>query len=258
VHFAFLGTSGAVASMRRDTTALVFVGREESVLVDCGGSPVQRLRLAGVDPATLAHVVITHIHPDHAYGLPSLVQNLYLMKRTAPLTVSCREEHVAPLRAVLAAFGLEGRAGMFPLAFAGAALRPGEPLAVTASFSIAAAPNLHGAMPNMAVRFDVGDPARAVVYSSDTGPCDAVVDLARGAHTLIHEATFSAATAERYGAHSTAADAGEIAARAGVQRLILTHIDAQYHDRVDALAEEARGRFPGPVEIAEELIPYPI
>ena len=262
MHFAFLGTSGAVASMRRDTTALVFVGREESVLVDCGGSPVQRLRLAGVDPATLAHVVITHIHPDHAYGLPSLVQNLFLLKRAAPLTVSCREEHVEPLRAVLAAFGLHGRPGMFPLELAGAAPgaapAAGARLAATASFAITAAPNAHGTMPNMALRFDVGDPGRAVVYSSDTGPCDAVVDLARGAHTLIHEATFSAATAERYGAHSTAAEAGEIAARAGVQRLILTHIDAQYHDDVEALAEEARERFSGAVEIAEELIPYPI
>jgi ribonuclease Z len=211
-----------------------------------------------VDPATLAHVVITHIHADHAYGLPSLVQNLFLMKRAAPLTVSCREEHVEPLRAVLAAFGLLGRAGMFPLDLAGAPAEPGARLGGTASFSILAAPNLHGTMPNMAVRFDVGLPGRAVVYSSDTAPCDAVVDLARGAHTLIHEATFSAATAERYGAHSTAAEAGEIAARAGVQRLILTHIDAQYHDGVEALAEEARGRFSGSVEIAEELIPYPI
>ena len=62
----------------------------------------------------------------------------------------------------------------------------------------------------------------------------------------------------RVGAHSTAAEAGEIAARAGVRRLILTHIDATHHDEVSALAVEARARFPGEVEIAEELVPYPL
>jgi ribonuclease Z len=90
VHLAFLGTSGAVPSLRRDTTSLVFVGASDAVLVDCGGSPIQKLLLAAVDPATLAHVVITHVHADHAYGLPALVQGLRLLGRRAPLTVSCR------------------------------------------------------------------------------------------------------------------------------------------------------------------------
>ena len=73
MHFAFLGTSAAVPSVDRDTTSLVFVGAGESVLIDCGSSPVQKLLRAGVDPATLVRVIITHMHADHAYGLPSLV-----------------------------------------------------------------------------------------------------------------------------------------------------------------------------------------
>jgi len=97
-----------------------------------------------------------------------------------------------------------------------------------------------------------------VVYSSDTEPCEAVVRLAAGAHTLIHEATFLHRDRGRFGAHSTAAEAGQIAAKAGVERLILTHIDALYHGEVQALAEEARAQFGGPVEIAEEFRPYPL
>jgi len=258
VHFAFLGSSGALPSIRRDNTSLVFVGREEAVLVDCGGSPLQKLLLAGVDPAVLAHVVITHIHADHAYGLPALVQSLMVLKREAPLTVSCREEHVEALRSVLAAFNLLERPGMFSVVLAGVPGRPRHPVAATASFAISASPNSHGAMANLALRIDVAGAERAVVYSSDTEPCDAVVELARGADILIHEATFSARAAERIGAHSTAAEAGEIAARAGVRRLILTHIDAPFHAEPAALAEEARARFAGEVEVAEELVPYPL
>ena len=237
---------------------MVFVGRNDSVLVDCGGSPLQKLLLAAVDPATLAHVVITHLHVDHAYGLPALVQSLILTRREAPLTVSCREEHVEPLRAVLGAFGLLGRPGAFALELAGVPTRQGAPVAATASFRITAAPNDHGTMPNLAVRVDAAD-GGAVVYSSDTSPCDAVVELARGAETLVHEATFTAARESgRVGAHSTAAEAGEIAARAAVRRLILTHIDPAFHDDPSSLVREAAARFSGEVEIAEELVPYPI
>jgi len=83
-----------------------------------------------------------------------------------------------------------------------------------------------------------------------------VVALARGADTLIHEATFAGGGRGRLGAHSTAAEAGEVAARAGVRRLILTHIDPDHHGEVEAMADQARARFAGAVEIARELIPY--
>jgi ribonuclease Z len=257
VHFVFLGTSGAVPSRERDTTSLVFVGGGESVLVDCGGSPVQKLLRAGVEPSTLARVIITHIHADHAYGLPSLIQGLRLTGRTEPLRIACREEHAGPLRDLLGLFRLLDRPGMFPLQFDPVPARPGFALAATASsLSITASPNAHGAMANMALRFGAPAGGRAVVYSSDTAPCDAVVALARGADTLIHEATFAEPGGP--GSHSTAAEAGEVAARAGVRRLILTHIGAEHHGEVESLAGQARERFAGPVEVARELVPYPL
>jgi ribonuclease Z len=112
-------------------------------------------------------------------------------------------------------------------------------------------------MPNFAVRVDVAG-GGAVVYSSDTQPCEAVVALSRGADTLIHEATFPERHRGRFGVHSTAAEAGQVAARAGVRRLILAHIEADYHDEVDALADEARKHFGGVVEVARELALYPL
>jgi ribonuclease Z len=258
MHFAFLGSGAAVASIRRDTTSLVFVGRDDAVLVDCGGSPIQKLGLAAVDPLMLSHVVITHIHPDHAYGLPSLVQSLLLLGRREPLTVACREEHVEPLQSVLAVFGLLDRPELFPVAWIGVPPQEGALVATTPSFRVSASPNAHGSMPNMAVRFDPRDGGAPVAYSSDTQPCDAVASLAQGAHTLVHEATFAERGGARVGAHSTAAEAGAIAARAGVQRLILAHIDRPYHPDPGALVEEARTRFAGAVEVADEFVPYPL
>ena len=258
MHFAFLGTSGAVASAERDTTSLVFVSRAGSILVDCGGGPVHRLRRLGLDPRALSHVVVTHVHPDHAYGLPSLVQNLALVGRRAALAVVCRPEHVEPLQALLGVFALwPARQTTFPLDFAPVSLEVGALAFESGGLRVRTAPNAHGAMPNFAVRVEP-DTGPAVVYSSDTEPADSVVALARGADTLVHEATFPERHRGRYGAHSTAVDAGRVAARAGVRRLILTHIDADYHGEVEALAAEARAAFGGTVEVARELVSYPL
>lgn len=258
MHFAFLGTSGAVPSLRRDNTSLVFADGDDAILVDVGGSPVQKLLLAAVDPLGLAHVVITHLHVDHAYGLPSLVRNLQTLGRRAPLTVWCRPEHTRPLHDLLGLFQLWNRADMYPVTVSPVPAGEGVTVAATAGLAVTASPNAHGNMENMAVRVSPRDGGGAVVYSSDTEPCDEVVRLATGADTLIHDATYLDRSVPRHGVHATAGEAGEIASRAGVRRLILTHIDHTHHDETAALVTEARTRFGGIVEVAEELIPYPM
>ena len=255
-RFGFLGTSGAVPSAGRDTISLVFEDDAGLMLVDCGGSPVQRLRRLGLDPLRLAQVMVTHLHPDHAYGLPALLQSLMLLGRAAPLPIVCRPEHVEPLGTLLGLFGLAGRT-RFETPFRPIDLAAGARAFTLGTLAVSTTPNEHGAMPNFAVRVDVVG-GGAVVYSSDTQPCEAVVTLARGADTLVHEATFPQRHRGRFGVHSTAAEAGEVAARAGVRRLILAHIEADYHDEVDALAEEARKHFGGVVEVARELTMYPL
>lgn len=258
MHFVFLGTSGAIPGAARDTTSLAFVGCPEVLLVDVGGSPVQKLRAAGIDPLGLSHVLITHIHPDHAYGLPALIQNLILLGRTAALPLFCRAEHVDALAGLLDLFDLRTRKHSFPTPIHGVEPREGIEVLRTDSFVVSASPNAHGRMPNLALRFDVSPRGHAVVYSSDTEPCDEVVRLARGADALIHEATFPDRDRGRFGAHSTAGEAGRVAAQAGVRRLILCHIEADYHGELPSLAAEARAHFNGVIEVAEEFRPYPL
>jgi len=253
-RFAFLGTSGALTSDRRDNTSIVVEADGAAVLLDCSGAAVHRLRRLGVDPLALTHVVVTHLHVDHSYGLPSLVRQLMLLGRQPPLTVVCRPEHVEAIQTLLRLFNLWQRPNAFRLTVTPIDLAPGARAFTTGGLAVSTAPNAHGPMPNFAVRVEAGG-AGAVVYSSDTTPCDAVAELARGVRTLVHEATYLERDRApgHHTAHSTGAEAGEIAARAGVERLLLTHVGAEYHDDVGALAAEARGRFGGQVEVAEEL-----
>jgi ribonuclease BN (tRNA processing enzyme) len=85
------------------------------------------------------------------------------------------------------------------------------------------------ALENWAVRLD-----DRLCYTGDTAPCAAVDELASGCRVLLAEA--AGFDADRPAYHLTAGDAGRLAARAGVQLLVLTHLRA-WHDAAALLAE---------------------
>ncbi len=88
-------------------------------------------------------------------------------------------------------------------------------------------------------------PGRTVVISGDTRPHPALERLATGADLLVHEATFAhedLARARETG-HTTAREAAELATRAGVKRLVLTHISPRYSRDAPELLAEARALF---------------
>ena len=93
-------------------------------------------------------------------------------------------------------------------------------------------------------------PGRKIVICGDTGVTPAVIDLARGADVLVHEATFLKDQAERAAAvgHSTAEGAARAAREAGVKTLILTHFSPRYESdsesRMPDLLAEAQAVFP--------------
>ncbi|MBF8376723.1 ribonuclease Z [Alicyclobacillus mali] len=94
---------------------------------------------------------------------------------------------------------------------------------------------------------DPAEPGRVIAILGDTRPCEAAVELARGADCLVHEATFLDRHAHLASAffHSTARQAAEIAREAEAKCLILTHVSARYERaEEDEILAEARAIFP--------------
>jgi ribonuclease Z len=109
----------------------------------------------------------------------------------------------------------------------------------------------------------VGAPrsGRSLVYTGDTRPSLAVVQAAKEADLLIHEATFGGdelARAKETG-HSTAAEAARVALEAGARRLVLTHISSRYNRDTSELLAEAKAVFPETVIARDGMtieVPY--
>jgi ribonuclease BN (tRNA processing enzyme) len=104
-------------------------------------------------------------------------------------------------------------------------------------------------VPNAGLRMAAG--GRVVAYTGDTGPAPELVDLARDVDVYLAEATHPERVPAELAAYlSSAVQAGETAARAGVGQLLLTHLWPGTDPEV-SLAAAARG-YAGPVAVATE------
>jgi ribonuclease BN (tRNA processing enzyme) len=92
----------------------------------------------------------------------------------------------------------------------------------------------------------ITNPAGAsFVYSGDTGYCETIIDLARGAEVFLCEASWTHSPDRPPNLHLSGTEAGRIATAAGVGELLLTHIPP-WTSREDVISE-AKAEFGGPV-----------
>ena len=241
-----LGTAHALTTADRDNTALFFDSPDGGLLIDCPGSPFQKLLRAGADPRRLRGVVLTHVHIDHIYGLPSLFQELWLAGRTEPLPIYANA-HTLPVAEQL--LGLLRTDKYKPHAvFQTISEEEGALLIDQEEYDIITAPVRH-VVPTVAIKVVPKLGRRAAVHSADTLPAPSLVDLARDAGILFHDASHW----EENDAHATPEEAAKVAQEAGVEELIVIH----YGEEVGRDPEKVRARcakhFDGPVRLAAEM-----
>jgi ribonuclease Z len=290
----FAGTGGSVPTARRGLPATLVRRGADKLLIDCGeGTQRQLLRSVGLPDIT--EVFLTHLHVDHWLGLPGMVKSFELRDRTAPLTVfgpPGTEALMASMHRVIGrlryrfrvvdlepdaivefdgyevhALRVRHRGEAYGYALLEDA-RPGRFDAQLAQrLGVRPGPDF-GRLQRGEVVGDVrpeqvvGEERRGrrLVFSGDTAPCDMVRVAADAADVLVHEATFTSEERDRAleTGHSTARQAAELAAEAGVELLALTHVSTRYAG--GEIRDEARAVFPR-TEVPRDFdtieIPFP-
>jgi ribonuclease BN (tRNA processing enzyme) len=212
-----------------------------AVALDMGAGTLNRLS-ALVAPEDLGAVVISHLHPDHCADLMAL--RVYMVWGPG---AGRRLRVLSPpgLRERLVAFsGSEGWDDAF--AFEDLTSPGGEAdLGGGLALRYREVPHLP---PTFALRLEGA--GAAVCYGADCAPGPELPELAAGCGVLVCESSFGAEPVPAGVPHLPAADAGRIAAQAGVGRLLLTHCSPEF-DRDAALAA-ARAEFAGPVDWARQ------
>lgn len=272
-----LGTGGGPRPQKaRSAPAQVILVNDTAYVVDCGDGVARQLVFAGVSLPKLRHIFLTHHHSDHNadYG------NLILLAWTAGLRTRVDAWGPPPLERMteqffeMNAYDIatritdEGRVPLVPLVHVhelsqGGTVMQDENVKVTAAL-------VHHppVVPAFAYRFDARD--RSIVISGDTGPCDNLIELARGADVLVHEALYvpgvdrlvagvSNATSLKQSImshHTSAEDAGRVAQASGVKMLVLSHlVPAEDPEVTDQMwIDAARVHFRGRVIVGKDLL----
>ncbi len=246
-----LGSAAAVSDAEHDNTHFVLQGdHDRAVLVDCGSNPLSKLAQHGVGPADLTDLILTHFHPDHVYGVPILLMQLWLVGRRRPLDVYGLHHCMQRFEHMLDAFMVNTWPDFFEVRVHRLAEQPDVSLLDSDDFRIRAWPTRHF-IPTIGLRVEVKSSGQVFSYSGDTEPIPHIITLARDADLLLHEAA-----GEGFG-HSSAAQAGEVATLAGARRLALVHYPVGNAD-TEALVAEARTTFAGPVTLAKDHDVYAI
>ena len=266
-----LGTAGGPTPKKtRSGPAQIVVVNGRGYVIDCGDGVARQMMLAGVFD-TLRHVLITHHHSDHNadYG------NLLLLEWGADLKTRVDTWGPPPLARItdlffeMSAVDLEvrekdeGRPPLRPLVHVHEISDGGRVMQddlVTVTCAVVEHPLVPIAL---AYRFDCPD--RSIVISGDTRPTRRLVDLARGADVLVHEALWlpdapgapgSALRRHILNSHTTAEDAGRAAAEAGVKTLVLSHFVPSENPWVsdDQWKSGARTHFDGRIIVGHDLL----
>jgi len=217
-----------------------FEGRTYRLVLDLGSGALGNLQRA-CETRDIDAIVLSHMHADHCFDLASL----YVMSKYHPDGAYDQIPVMAPAGSderMCCAYGIDEPIDMSEqFVFQGfdedQATQFG-PFAVTSRL-------VDHPIASYAVR--IATEAHALVYSGDTAASEALVELATGADLFLCEASFVESKVNPPNIHMTGAEAGDHATRAGVGRLLITHIPA-WTDRAEVEAD-VKTTFDGDFEL---------
>jgi ribonuclease BN (tRNA processing enzyme) len=247
IHIRVVGSSPSVQRPGRACSCYFLRTRAAAVLLDLGSGALGNLRLV-IDYPKIDAVIVSHMHADHFLDVIPLRYGLKYGPswRDSPMALWLPPGGSKMLRSLCAAFAPESPQDFLDEVFEVREYDPARPLEIN-DLRLRFARTRHY-IETYAVRAERD--SVSIVYSSDTAPCDDVVEHARGCSLFLCEATLGLGTEDGERGHLSAQEAGQLAARAGVDRLVMTHYSDVYPP--ESLVAAARRTFSGPIGIADD------
>lgn len=288
-----LGTSAGPPprAHRAQSSNLLTVGGAHYV-IDAGDGVARRLAKAGINVREIGTVFITHHHDDHIAGLGTLLSVAWDQNRTKPIHVYGPPRTIELITATVQYFTISaeiriadgGRSVPIAQVFFGHDVGT-DVVYQDANVKVTTVENSHfdfhkgsaaGKHKSYAYRFETPD--RVIVFTGDTGPCDAVTELAKGADLLVSETSScegrmqemaddgrwqAMSPAEQAGivrqmtqGHMTLDEIGKMAAAANVKTVALSHLTHKRDGDYTPWAEQVKKHFSGQVLVAKDLMEF--
>ena len=289
-----LGTSaGPPPRAHRAQSSNLLIVNGALYVVDAGDGVARRLAKTGFNIREIETIFLTHHHDDHTAGLGTLMSVAWDQNRTKPIDVYGPPRTAELVKAAVQYFTISaeiriadgGRTVPIAQVFFGHDVGTGV-IYQDANIKVTAVENSHfdfhkgpasGKHKSYSYRFETPD--RVIVFTGDTGPSDAVTELAKGADLLVTETSscedrkqamindgrWQAMTPAEQACimrqatqgHMTLDDIGKMATRANVKTVVLSHLTQRVGtDDYTPWAEEVKKHFSGQVLVAKDLMEF--
>jgi len=252
LELGFLGTGGAVSTAERDNSSFLLNKESDLILIDCPGSPVSKIRKLQSNPVKIKHIMITHVHPDHIYGLPSLLHSLMDVK--IRICVFGSDKAIRFCQDLLDLFHLQSkkagsRVEFFPL-------EPEATFSLLDGVECTASENPHHPS-SLGYRFTFHKAGLNLVYSGDTPIYPPLFRSAENVDFLIHDCSAPSRFFKQFPQlstmHTHARDLGRYAQEAGIKCLIPIHFFGELDYSVSEIEEEIGESFTGKIIVPKDL-----
>ena len=280
IKITFIGTGDSIPTKKRNHTAILVGYKNENILIDCGEGTQRQFKMAEISPTKLTKVLLTHWHGDHILGLPGLFQTLYMNNYNKTLEVYGPKEtkyfidllkNFVNIQIHLLVREISGTVVETPeyiiksLPMSHGIPNNGYSLEIKSKIrldkkklkklKLPNSPLLKQLQQGKSISFrgktispkqvSYFEKGKKVTFILDTAFNKNAIDLAKDSDILIIESSFSSEEKERAAEykHLTSTQAAEIAKKAKVKSLVLTHISQRYDKDQSIILQEAKKIF---------------
>ncbi len=266
ITLQILGSGGPEFSKRASSSYLIWIDGKAKAMIDAGGGAFTRFSEAGAKIEDLNFIALTHLHIDHSADLPAFMKAGFFSHRKALLPIlgtTAKGDFPSISQFLERLFGKQGA-----FAYMNDILTPqSDSFQIKAvqfdqgfnsknfgEITVGTVGVNHGIVP--AIAYCINIDGKKIVFAGDTSAqSDKLIDLAHGAdYLVVHHAISEHAGAYAKRLHLTPTRIGEVAQKAGVKHLILSHRMKRTYDSEEESLKLIRQNYKGEVIWAEDLM----